>query len=136
MENNSEVIPIETTGESFFKEYLLLKKPLLEYILGVINKRKIIFNTKMIEVLSYLLYYNYIYKDMEEDAKWDMIFNSGTKKQIADKIGISLKNLNTYISLLRSVKVLNEKTINKPFIIYPDKTYELTFKFILSNGQQ
>lgn len=136
MENNSEVIPIETTGESFFREYLLLKKPLLEYILGVINKRKIIFNTKMIEVLSYLLYYNYIYKDMEEDAKWDMIFNSGTKKQIADKIGISLKNLNTYISLLRSVKVLNEKTINKPFIIYPDKTYELTFKFILNNGQQ
>ena len=127
--NNKEVLPINTTKERFFYEYLLLKKVLLEAILSRVNKKPIILNPKLLQVLALLLYYNDKYNGMPENVKWDMIFNGTTRKEIAESLNINTKHLNTYLSILRGMRVLNGKSINKPFIIYPHDGFELVYKF-------
>ena len=134
MEINNEVIEIPTTGDRFFDEYLKLKKPLLELILTKINKRNIVLHPKLLQLFSILLYYNNKYRDMDEEDRRKLIFNSRTKAEIAGSMKINARQLNTYLSILRNIRLLNGRVINKPFIIYPEETYRLTFKFILNNG--
>jgi hypothetical protein len=129
MEIDNEVFNIDTTSEKFFDEYLMIKKPLLEYILSKLNNKPITLNPKLLHVFSLLLHYNNQYRNMENGDKWKIIFDNGTRKTIADKLNINLKHLNTYISILRNIKILNGKTINKPFIVYPDNEFSLIYKF-------
>jgi len=130
---NNEVIPINTTPEKFFDEYLKLKKPLLEYILYKINNKPIVLNPKMMQVFSMLLYYNHIYNELPDEEKWKLIFENGTKKHIAEKLNINIRHLNTYLSVLRNIKLLDGKKINKPFIISPEEEFSLTYKFIIKD---
>ena len=133
MENNNEILPIPTTTERFFYEYLKLKKPILEYILGELNKKTIILNPKLMQVFAMLLYYNHKYKHLPDEEKWRLIFENGTRKHIADKLNINSRHLNTYLSTLRNIKLLDGKKINKPFVINPGDEYSLTYKFIINN---
>ena len=133
MDIHNEILPISTTPERFFDEYLKLKKPILEYILGQINKKTIILNPKLMQVFAMLLYYNHIYNELPEEEKWKLIFENGTKKHIAEKLNINSRHLNTYLSVLRNIKLLDGKKINKPFIVHPEDEFSLTYKFIINN---
>jgi hypothetical protein len=57
------------------------------------------------------------------------------REKIKAYLKISDLQLNTYISILRGIKLLEKKTINEQFIIYPANGYELTFKFNI-NGHE
>ena len=134
MEINNEILNIPTSEEKFFDEYLMLKKPILEYMLSKLNDKPIILNPKLMNVFALLLYYNNIHRDKEDIDKWKIIFDNGTKKDIADKLHINAKHLNTYLSILRNIKLLNGKSINKPFIIYPESEFSLIYKFTINNA--
>ena len=129
MQNNNEVLQIKTNPKNFFYEYLILKKPILEMILQMVNKKEINLHPKLLNVFALFLYYNNVYKDMEEKSKWKKVFDYDTKIEIMNEIGINEGHLNTYISILRGMKLLTGKQISLPFIFYPDSGFELTFKF-------
>jgi hypothetical protein len=129
----NEVLEINTTNKDFFYEYLVLKKPVLEMMLYMINKKKIILNPKLLQVFALLLYYNYIYKEYDDNVKWKMVFDYNTKLEIMNIVGINKGHLNTYLSMLRNTHLLTGKEISKPFIFYPEDGYELTFKFIFKD---
>ena len=131
----NEVLNIKTTKEKFFFEYLTLKKPILDMIVSRITGKIIKIPMKLLNAFSLLLYYNYLYRDMEEEDKWQKIFDIEHRKEYIKRLDITQSQLNTYFSILRSYKILNGKSINKPFIIYPDTDFELTFKFLL-NGEK
>ena len=133
--NNNEVIEIKTTNERFFLEYLTIKKPFLENILSRINNKQVVIHPKPLNVFALLLYYNYVYSNLAEDVKWKMVFDYKTKVAIMDSLGIKEGHLNTYLSTLRNMKLLNGKQISKPFIFYPDSGYELTFKFAFDENK-
>jgi len=131
MEINSkqESIPVKTTEERFFIEYLIIKKPFLEIILSKVNKTKVVIHPKPLRVFALLLYYNYLYREYDDEIKWKMVFDYDTKVRIMETLDISEGQLNTYLSTLRNIKLLNGKSISKPFIFYPESGFELTFRF-------
>lgn len=134
MEN--EVLNIKTNKENFFYEYLLLKKPVLEIVLSKINNgKKIKLSPKILKVFSILLYYNNLYKDLPDSEKWKQVFSEESKNIIMNALKINIMHLNTYLSILRNIKILDGKSINQAFIIYPEKSYSLTFEFNL-NGHE
>lgn len=126
---NNEVLQFTTTSKKFFIEYLTLKKPVFEVLLQMINKKPVNLHPKLLHVFALFLYYNNLYKDMEENSKWKKVFDYDTKVQIMNNVGINEGHLNTYISILRNIHLLTGKQISKPFIFYPESGFELTFKF-------
>jgi hypothetical protein len=129
MKSSNEVLQIKSTSHTFFQEYLTLKKPVIEAILSNVHKKKVTLNPKLLNVFALLLYFNHKYKDLEEDLKWEIIFSNTTKEYIMNELHISKMHLNTYLSILRSLKLLDGNKVNKLFIIYPNGGYDLTFKF-------
>jgi len=136
MEKNNEVLEIKTSNEDFFYKYLLLKKPILETILSMINKKKVKLSPKILKVFSILLYYNNLYKDMNDKEKNEIVFGEESRNKIIQALDITQSHLNTYLSILRNIKILNGNAINKPFIIYPDNNYELTFRFNINHNEK
>jgi len=128
MEKKDEVLEITTTSRNFFYEYLLLKKPVLEVILSKVNKKKIKLSPKILKVFSILLYYNSINQNE--------IINDRIREEIMKEIDINQSHLNTYISILRSIKLLNGNNINKPFVVYPNTGFELVFKFTINGHEE
>jgi len=126
---NNEILQLTTNSKRFFIEYLSLKKPILEVMLQMINKKKINLHPKLLHVFALILYYNNLYKDLPEDQKWKKVFDYDTKVQMMNEVGINEGHLNTYISILRNYHLLTGKQISLPFIFYPESGFELTFKF-------
>lgn len=124
-----EVLEIKTTSKNFYYEYLLLKQPLLETILSKVNGKKITLSPKILKVFSILLYYNSLSENNSD------LINEIVKRDIMDQVNIKESHLNTYLSVLRNIKILNKNSINKPFMVYPGKEFQLTYRFIL-NGHE
>lgn len=129
MVNNNEVLQLATTPKKFFFEYLSLKKPILEVMLQIVNKKKINLHPKLLHVFALILYYNNEYRDLPEEQKWKKVFDYDTKVQMMNEVGINEGHLNTYISILRNIHLLTGRQISHPFIFYPETGFELTFKF-------
>jgi len=140
-----EEIPIPTTKEKFFLEYLMLMKPVLDSILRKINNGQMInnkapqLNDMPMKVLAQLLYYNDMYQDMADGERFRKVFDYDTKQKIMENLSISEDNLNAYFSQLRKIRILDGKTINQYFVIHPEgSTFSQTFIFKIneeSNGQ-
>ena len=128
----TESVEIVTTKEKFFREYLILKKPVIESILWKLNRRKTSLSDIPLQILAELLFYNDQYKDEPEDRKWGFVFSREIKLNIAKKLGLKEHHLNNYLSHLRAIKVLEGKTIRDIFIVYPNEGRELSFKFRLN----
>lgn len=136
--SKNEVLVINTDNKNFFIEYLTLKKPVLEIILKNLTGKKINLHPKLLNVFAMLLYFNNIYKDMDDRSKWKKVFDYDNKVVIMNEIGLSEGQLNTYLSILRNIKLLTGKQISSPFIFYPDESFDLTFRFNINtvNNEQ
>ena len=133
-----EHININTTRERFFSEYITIKKPILDIALSIINKRKVVLTKMLIKVYSQLLYYGNMhkYKDGIHDAiDWSKVFNTNTKKEICVNLNITEHLLNIYITQLRKIKILDRRTISKPFFVDIETNRELNFKFVLNGNE-
>ncbi len=133
---DKQVTNIPTTKEKFFLEYLMARKPIIDSIIRKINDGRYLRNKPPqlydmpMRVLAELLYYNNLYKDMPDQDRWRKVFDYDTKLLIMEKLGISEDNLNSYFSQLRKIRILDGKTINDFFVIYPKgNEFEITFKF-------
>jgi len=136
MQMPTEKIEIKTSKEKFFLEYLILKKPVIDAVLSKINGKKTTLSDVPRTVLAQLLYYNDMYKDMEDEDKWALIFSKETKDKICESLKMKEHHLNIYLSQLRGIKVLHKKKINKPFIVYSNTIHNLNFTFKLNGHSQ
>jgi hypothetical protein len=128
---NSEIIENNTTEKKFFLEYLIIKKPIMEVMLSLLNNKVIQLKPKLLEVLSLLLYYNIGFDSSSEDPD-NTLFSRDIRRAISEELQITGPQLNTYISLLRNYKILTDKGINKAFTVYPHQGFELIFKFLFN----
>ena len=131
-----EEITIPTTRQKFFIEYLTLKKPVLDAILTKINKRKTCLSEIPLKIYAQLLYYNDINKNLPEKEKWNIVFGKYTKEIIYNSLNLKEHQLNNYFSMLRKMRILNGRTINKPFIVYSNETQLLSFKFKINGHEE
>jgi len=63
------------------------------------------------------------------------VFGRDTKKTICNMLDLKEHQLNNYFSMLRKMRILNGRTINKPFIVYSADTQLLSFRFNI-NGHE
>lgn len=114
MEKN---IPIGTTENRFFRQYLELINPILKL------------RGKELDVLAELMYYNNKMKDISEEHRWKLIFDYDTKAKIKNKLSLSDASLNNNLSALRKKHIIVENRIKKAFLVYPDNKFLLKFQF-------
>lgn len=132
-----ESIEINTSKEKFFLEYLILKKPVVDSILTKINKgKKTTLSEKPMQVFAQLLFYNNQYKDLQEESRWEKLFNKATKDKICETLEMKEHHLNIYLSQLRSIGILYKKTIRSLFIVYAEDSHSLNFKFKLNGHRE
>jgi hypothetical protein len=118
-------IPIRTKDKKFYRQYLRLMAPITKL------------QEKESDVLAYILYYNNKYRDLPEDVKWRMVFDTSTRKVIQTELKMSPAHLANILSSLRKKKVLTEENkISAGHIVeFNDSEFLLTFKFI-HDGQE
>ena len=81
------------------------------------------------DVLAELLYYNNEFKDIPEKNRWKIIFDYENKKEIANNLKISVASLGNNLSYLRKRSIIVDNKVVKNLLVYPGKTFNLTFKF-------
>jgi len=114
MEKN---IPISTTSELFYRQYLELINPLLKL------------RGKELDVLAQLLFNNNQLKEIPEEHRWKIIFDYDTKTKIRTALGLSDASMNNNLSALRKKGVIKNNEVVKNFLVYPDKSVKITFNF-------
>jgi hypothetical protein len=137
----AETIVINTDKVSFFRNYVMIKKPVLESLLSQMNGRKIMLPNKIIDLIALMLFQFSINYDADGDNSelFNHLLSSGSRKLYSEKLNIKTTQLNIYISFMRKIGILSGNTINKYFIVYPNgEEFDLTFKFKLNEvrGQQ
>jgi len=114
MEKN---IPIATTENKFFRQYLELINPILRL------------RGKELDVLAELLYYNYKFKDIAKEHRWKLIFDYDTKTKIRTKLELSDASMNNNLSALRKKNVIEANKVKQAYLVYPDNKFSLKFQF-------
>lgn len=81
------------------------------------------------EVFSILLELNYRHKDIKYEDRMKIIFNYETRRSIAERMGISIYNLNNLFKELREHKFIDLYSIDKRYLFTPDTHNEFLFSF-------
>lgn len=115
-------IPLKVNVELFYKVLL----PLMDKFPPIKGLMK-----KEMEVLSELMYQNYLNKAMEDfDKRQMLLFSTENRKIMYNKLGMSEASFNDYLSRLRRKKVITKDNKLEPFLnIIPGDTYEFSIKF-------
>lgn len=89
-----------------------------------------------IEILSILMYFNDVYKEITDNQiRSDLILSNVVKKKIKDEFGISSSKLETYLAKLRKKGIITS-SLNSRFMIYPNSILSIKFNFVLENTIQ
>ena len=133
----TEIIKIVTSKEKFFLEYLTLKKPVIDSILTRLNRKKTTLSDTPMQVLSQILYYYDLFKDeKDEEKRWARVFSKDSKIAMRSKLGLREHHLNNYITLLRNIKILDDKKVRKMFIVQAEDEVSLSFTFKLNGHHE
>jgi hypothetical protein len=115
-------IPIKTTQQRFYREFLELFRSLPPF-----NKLR----TREIDVLSQIMYQNNKYKNIQTNTRSLVIFSTEVRKEMREQLNISEEIFNNNLSGLRKNKLISEDTKLMPFLesILFDDNFELQFNF-------
>ena len=122
--------------ETFFEDYLRLKRPYINAVLSTIHKKERHLNDNPLRVLAQLLYYNYVYRDIEESMRWKIVFDYDTKIKICDRLKMPNTHLNSYLSQLRRIGIVKKKSVDKFWVFYPEKNIKLMFDISVDMGDE
>jgi DNA-binding MarR family transcriptional regulator len=120
MEKNKQV-KLDVSLKGFFRNYLEVLKPLHN-----ITPREA-------DVLSRILYYNFIYSNYEEKVRSKVIFDYDTKAQIREELNMTVHQFLNILKSLRKKGVLKGETINENYKVYPDNPFSVTFQFNITH---
>lgn len=81
------------------------------------------------EVLAILLEENYQRLDISYEDRMKIIFNYETRRQISDRMKISVFNLNNLYKGLREKGFIDLYSINKKYLFTPETHNEFLFTF-------
>jgi len=116
-------IPIKTTPDKFFRQFLELFRSLPPF-----NKLK----SRELDILAQLLYYNNLNKDINIKIRHLVVFSTELRKEMREKLNISVEVFNNNISGLKKHKLVTKDNKLIPFLetLYFDKFFKLEFNFI------
>ena len=104
-------VPIKTNKERFFLEYVSLMKPYYEAFLSKdMNTEVRLPQLNQLKIIAYLMYYNYVFQEMEEDIRWMYIFDTETRIKMRYKTGMNPAVFDNVLHLLKDKGVFEEYT--------------------------
>lgn len=112
---------ITTDERKFFRQVLELLSsiPPLEQLRG-----------RELDLLSGLMYYNYLYRNLGEDIRWRVINNKATRKELRDMLGMSEDVFNNNMSIIRKTGLLDKSgKISSALQIIPNDVFKMEFNF-------
>lgn len=115
-------IPIKTTNERFYREFLQLFRSLPPF-----NELR----SRELDVLSQIMYQNNKYKDIQNKTRHLVIFSTEVRKEMRETLGVSEEIFNNNLSGLRKHKLINENNRLMLFLesILFDNIFTLQFEF-------
>jgi len=122
--------------ESFFTDYLRLKRPYIDAVLRHIHKEDRKLNDNPLKVLAQLLYYNNHYKSYDDATRWKMVFDYDTKMKICEHLGMPEAHLNSYISKLRGLGIVKGKKVVDYYVVYPEAEMRIIFDLKVDMGDE
>lgn len=113
----------------FYNQYVSI----IKQIIGITNKQS--------EVLSELLYQNYLLKDKinDSDFRWRAVFDSQNRKVMQSNIEVPEKNFSNCLTDLRKKNILKGHQIIDNLVVYPKikedaGAFVLAFKFTIDGA--
>jgi hypothetical protein len=89
-----------------------------------------------LDVLAILMYYNFKYKNVEENIRWRVINDTSTKREMQKEIDMSEDIFNNNISLVRKAGLIDkEGKIPKSLMIDVGDRYEVKFNFKIQEDE-
>lgn len=83
-----------------------------------------------LDVLAILMYYNFKYRNVEENIRWRIINDTSTKREMQKEINMSEDIFNNNISLVRKAGLIDKTGKIPSFLqIMIDNKYEVKFNF-------
>lgn len=121
-------IVIRTDEDKFFKQ-------ILKILHGMPPMNKL--RPKQLEVLGEILYQQNKYKAIDEKDRNNLIFSTGGRKEMRERLGMDINVFNNNISMLKKNGMLNEDNSLKKFFsnIVFDGMFNLTFMFKEYDGK-
>jgi DNA-binding MarR family transcriptional regulator len=123
----NKTIDISGSERNFFRHYIKLLssfKPLDDI------------RYQELMVLAELMYSNHVisqgFKNREDPNKWKLIFSYENKRAIEETLKISDATMANCLTNLRKAGLIQDNTLRKVFRVYPDKDFEMIFKFSLN----
>jgi DNA-binding MarR family transcriptional regulator len=118
-----KIVPLKTEKKVFFRQYVEILDPLVKL------------RPKEMDVLAELLYYNNELKDIKSANRWKLIFDYDNKKEIASSLKISVASLGNNLTYLRKRGIIVDNKVVDNLLVYPGKTFKLTFKFAVNDNK-
>jgi hypothetical protein len=112
-------IEIPTSKRIFFRQSLEIIK-----ILPPLNK----LGNRELDLLAELLYYNNLYKNVDEKIRGKLIFDYDTRLSIREYLNINELNLNNLFTSLRKKNIITKRSIGNTYGI-TEELPNITFKF-------
>ena len=84
----NKTIEINTNRKDFFFQYPKILEPIFNDVLTSINGQDTVIRKRELEILSELLYYHDLYKDLEEKDRYKAIFSRDVKTQIRKRLNL------------------------------------------------
>jgi len=89
-----------------------------------------------LDVLAILMYYNYKYRDVQEDIRWRVINDTATKRKMQEDIDMNKDIFNNNISLIRKAGLIDKEGRLQKFLqIIVDKKYYVNFNFDINEDE-
>ncbi len=129
---NEKTYEINVNLDNFYRNYLIINRPVIDSILTKINKKNTKITDKLMKMLERLLYYNFhiAYKNpkLSKHERWKLLMDTQTKEKICEDMNLKdIKRVNTHLSRLRKIGVINSQGISDHFEIFPKNT-KITYK--------
>ena len=112
-----KIVPLNTSEKVFFRQYVEILDPVIKL------------RPKELDVLAELLYHNNKLKDIDSKNRWKLILDYDNKKEMAGGLNISVDSFGNNLSFLRKKGIIVDNKVIDGLLVYPDKTFKLTFKF-------
>lgn len=129
---NEKTYEINVNLDNYYKNYLIINRPVIDSILTKINKKHTKITDKLMQMLERLLFYNFhiAYKNpqLTKHERWKLLMDTETKNKICEDMNLKdNKRVNTHLSRLRKLGVIDSQGISDHFEIFPKDT-QITYK--------
>lgn len=83
-----------------------------------------------LDLLAAVMYYNYIYRNLDEDIRWRVINNKTTKKELRELIDMNEDVYNNNMSIIKKTGVIDKSgRLATMLQIIPGEVYKIEFTF-------